>query len=245
MDVTTRGLVLRAVQYREADKILTVLTEDLGKVTVSARGARRKQSKLMACTQLLSFSELTLYERQGRWYLREGLTISLFETLQRDLVRLSLGTYFAEVLEAVAMEGSPDPELLTLGLLALFYLSREDRDPALVKAAFELRLMCLTGYAPELSGCGICGAPPGEAVLLSLRGGHLQCPTCKGEGLTLPLCASSLAAVRHVAGASVEKVFSFTLRGDAVKRFGDAAEVYLLTQLERGFRTLDFYKQLT
>ena len=62
---TTKGLILREVKYKEADRILTVLTEDMGKITVKARGALRKGSKTAAATQLLAFSELTMFENRG------------------------------------------------------------------------------------------------------------------------------------------------------------------------------------
>ena len=58
---TTKGLILREVKYKEADRILTVLTEDMGKITVKARGALRKSSKVAAATQLFAFSELTMF----------------------------------------------------------------------------------------------------------------------------------------------------------------------------------------
>ena len=63
MRLTTQGIVLRETNYKEADKILTVLTRDLGKRTVKARGCRRKNSKLTAASQLLVYSEMTLSER--------------------------------------------------------------------------------------------------------------------------------------------------------------------------------------
>ena len=63
MLLTTQGIVLREVNYKEADKILTVLTRDFRKRTVKARGCRRKNSRLTAGSQLLVFSEMTIHER--------------------------------------------------------------------------------------------------------------------------------------------------------------------------------------
>ena len=61
MHIKTRGLVLRETNYKEADKILTVLTQDEGKRTVKARGCRRRGSRLAAAAQLLVYSEMTLF----------------------------------------------------------------------------------------------------------------------------------------------------------------------------------------
>ena len=64
---TTRGLILREAKYKESDKILTILTETEGKITAKARGVARTRSKLAAATQLLCFSELTLFGHKGYW----------------------------------------------------------------------------------------------------------------------------------------------------------------------------------
>jgi DNA repair protein RecO (recombination protein O) len=109
MYITTNGLVLRETIYKESSKILTVLTEQEGKITVSARGARRRGSKTAAATQYLSFSEMTLVQSHGRWTLPEAQSIELFSGLRDDLEKLSLGAYFAELLEAVADEDNPSP----------------------------------------------------------------------------------------------------------------------------------------
>ena len=244
--MSTRGLILREVQYKEADKILTVLTEDAGKLTVSAHGARRARSKFTAASQLLAFSELDLYERNGRWNLREGRTIELFSGVRQDIVRLSVGAYFAELLEAVSDVDYDDTNLLRLGLTALHVLSGGTRENALVKAAFELRLMCLAGYEPHVLSCPLCGAAEPLSPMLSLQEGHIHCGLHRprGGGASAPLDAGSLAAMRHVVGAAEGRVFAFTLGEEGLHHLGTAAEDYVLTQLERGFRTLDFLKQI-
>ena len=140
--------MLREVKYKEADKILTVLTEDEGKQTVCARGVLRKGSKAAAACQLLTFSEMTLFERGGKWYVSEGSAIEQFLGLRQDIAALSLGTYFAELLEAVSDEDSHDVQIMSLGLNALFALSKELYSPEHIKAVFELKLMCLAGYEP-------------------------------------------------------------------------------------------------
>ena len=97
---TTKALILREVKYKEADRILTVLTAEDGKQTVKAQGALRKTSKFGAATQVLTFSELTLFGNRGRWSVREGTVLDRFEGLRTDLESLSVAAYLAEVLEA-------------------------------------------------------------------------------------------------------------------------------------------------
>jgi DNA repair protein RecO (recombination protein O) len=234
------------VQYKDSGRILTVLTSDLGKLTVSARGAMRKNSRVAAVVQPLAFSDMTLARNKDRWTLTEAQSIELFSGLSEDLSLLSLGAYFAELLEAVTDEDSPNPELLSLGLNALYLLCRGGRENILVKASFEMRLMCLSGFAPSLDACASCGKTELAAARLALYGGTLLCPDCSKpeDERTAPLCKASLPAMRHICACGAKKLFSFTLSAAALGRLGAASEAYLLAQLDRRFQTLDYYKNI-
>ena len=240
MDRTIKALVLREVKYKEADRILTVLTTD-GKLTVKAPGALRKNSKCAAATQQLTLSELSIYARMSHWQVREGTVLESFAGLRMDLENLSIAVYIAQVLEAVADEDAANPALLQLGLNSLYALSEQLAEGWLIKAVFELRLACIAGYAPELTGCVHCGAEEGPQYFDHREGG-LVCRSCGGYGT--PLSEACLAAMRHVVYAPAKKIFSFTLSGEARKEFAGHCEKYLLTQLDRSFSTLDYYKQI-
>lgn len=247
MHIVTKGIVLRETNYKEADKILTVLTQEGGKRTVKARGCRRKGSALAAPSQLLAWSDMTLFEYKDYYTLNEGATIALFRHVRDDLEKLALASYFAEVTEAVAEEGHPEPEMLSLLLNSLYALDTLDKPLPLVKAAFELRLMEVAGYAPLADACGVCGVPEPEHPCLNLSEGVLHCAACRGEvgdGISMPLNPSALAALRYIIYGDPKRLFSFKVDDESLRLLGDAAEAFLLTQLERGFRTLDFYKQL-
>jgi len=247
MYITTQALVLRETAYKESDKILTVLTAEGGKRTVKAQGCRRKGSALAAVSQLLAWSDMTLFEYRDYFTLREGNTLEEFRGLRGDLEKLSLGSYFAEAAEAVAEEGVPQPALLSLILNSLYALDKLNKPLAQVKAAFELRLACTAGFEPLLDACAACGVPDPAEPRLNLTEGVLHCAACKGEvgeGISMPLDAGALAAMRYVAGSSPKRFLAFRLEEDSLRRFGDTAEAYLMTQLERGFHTLDYYKGL-
>ncbi|MDR1132223.1 MAG: DNA repair protein RecO [Oscillospiraceae bacterium] len=243
---TTKGLILRETKYREADKILTVLTEDEGKLTVSARGVMRGSSRIAAACQLLTFSEMTLFENRGKWYVGEALSIEQFLGLRSGIAPLALGTYFAELLEAVSDEDSPNPEVLRLGLNSLFALSQGRYPPEHIKAVFELRLMCLSGYEPALGACPVCGSGSPEAPVFSVAGGTALCGACRGGeyGGAYPLDGAALSAMRHIAGAESRKIFSFTLDGTSAELLCACCEAYVRAQLERRFAALDYWKNV-
>lgn len=246
MYINTTGLVLRETAYKDSSKILTILTSTEGKLTVSARGAMRRGSKLAASAQILAYSNMTLYHSRERWTLTEAQTIELFSGLSQDLDLLALGSYFAELLEAVSDEDSPNPEVLSLGLNALYMLSNNDKNPALIKAAFEIRLMCLAGYEPDVSSCAVCGETDLITPKFDLKGGLVRCRSCRGEGSdeTATMCSGALDALRYITSCDAKKIFAFKLTDDALNRLSCAAEAYVSAQLERKFKTLEYYKQL-
>ncbi len=243
MYLKTRGLVLRETAYKDWDKILTVMTEDYGKLTLKARGVRRNGSPLKAVCQLLACGEFTIQEYQGMYTIKEARSIELFVGLRDELELLSLGTYFAQVAELLSQEDAPTPELLSLTLNALYALSKLRRPQLLVKAAFELRAACQAGFTPELSGCQVCGGETPDRF--ALTDGCLQCASCHGgDSIRMPITESVLTAMRYICCCDPGKLFSFRLSEESMAMLSGITESYLSTQLEKSFSALDFYKSL-
>ena len=245
MYLTIQGIVLRVTDYNDKDALLTMLTRRHGRLTVKARGLRRKNSPLIAPCQLLSYGEFTLFEYRGQYTINEAQSIELFTPLRRDLTKLSLGTYFAQVSEVLSQEDMPNPELQSLLLNCLYALSRLDLPESQVKAVFELRAACLSGYTPDLTGCHVCGSQTPERFDLSA--GMLECRNCRSpesNGIRMPVPPSVLEAMRYICYCDSKKLFSFQAGEDTLQQLSEVTEAYLATQLERGFSTLDFYKSL-
>lgn len=245
MYLTIRAIVLRVTNYNDRDALLTVLSRNHGKLTLKARGLRRKNSPLVAACQLLAYGEFTVFEYQGYYTINEASTIELFRPLRNDLNRLSLGTYFAQVAEVLSQEDLPNPELQSLLLNCLFALSAFNAEEEKVKAAFELRAACLAGYMPDLHGCRICGKTCPDRFDLSA--GRLECNSCRSGdsgGIRLPVSPGTLDAMRFICGIDPKHFLSFQAGKETLKQLSNITEAYLSTQLERGFSALDFYKSL-
>ena len=240
-------IVLREINYKEADKILTVLTREEGKLTIKARGCRRKNSRLLASSQLLVYSELAITQRGEFITLAEGDPLTQFRRLGEDIDKLALASYFAEVTEKTVQEGEVCPDILSRLLNCLYALDTLDKPLEQVKAVFQLRLLTLTGLAPLLDTCVVCGNPQPAEPRLHLLQGVLHCAACRtqvGDGVSMPLSPAALAAARYIVAGEAKKLFSFSLTPEACKQLDQVTEAFLMTQQERGFRTLDYYKQL-
>lgn len=245
MHLKIQALVLRVTDYNDRDALLTLLSPNHGKLTVKARGLRRKNSPLVAPCQLLAYGEFILFEYRGQYTVNEAYSIELFQNLRRDLIKLSLGTYFAQAAELISQEDLPNPELLSLLLNCLHGLAKLNLPENMVKAVFELRSACLAGYTPDLFGCHVCGSQ--EPDRFDLSAGQLECHSCRhmgASGIRMPVTTSVLEAMRYICYCDPKRLFAFQVGRETMEKLADISEAYLTTQLERGFSTLDFYKSL-
>lgn len=245
MHLTIRGLVLRVTNYKDTDALLTVLTHSMGRITLKARGLRRKNNPLAAPCQILAYNEFTVFEYRGMYTINEAICLEMFPQLQKDIRKLSLGTYFAQVSEILSQEDMPNPELLSLTLNCLYALSNLDIPEQMIKAVFELRCACIAGYTPDLSGCRLCNCAISD--YFDISEGQLECLSCRNlsdSGIRMPINLSVLTAMRYICSCNSKQLFSFQIGEESLLLLSNLTESYLTAQLERGFSALDFYKTL-
>ena len=250
MHIQTAGLILRETAYRDCDKMLTILTREEGKLSVCARGARRRGSALLASTQLLAYADFKVFSLNGRYSLDDAETLDLFFGLRRNFTAFSLASYCAEMMDAVCVEGVRHDDILRLGIWLCGLLGSGKRPPALVKAAFELRLMALLGFEPHLDFCAACGAVfdggAAEVNYFHLTQGEVCCERCFDasipRGEAVGLSAGAYAAMRHIVGCGPNRLCAFTLDAYDARILGEVCERYALSQIGRGFDSLIYYK---
>lgn len=241
MHVTTSGIVLRSVDYKEADKILTILTPDHGKITATARGSRRKKSPLAAGCGNFILSTFVLYQYQGRWTVKEVDIDREFRHIHEDLPRFSLACYFGEVCELLALEQVAQDSIFSLFLNCLYVLDTRKETPLpLIKAVFEFRVACDSGYEPMLDHCHYCESEEPPATQFSFLDGTIHCGRCGRK--EFHLSPASLSALRFIRAAHPKQIFQFTHSNPSI--LTQCTELYLQTQLEHAFRSLSFYNNL-
>ena len=98
-----KGIVIKEIQYKDNDKILTILTKDQGRLTARARGVKSKSSKLKSGCQLLTYAEFSVFENRGYHTIQEAVPLEMFIELRTDLELLALASYFAQVAEKLAL----------------------------------------------------------------------------------------------------------------------------------------------
>ena len=197
---TLQAVVLRHANYREHDRMLTLLTPDHGRVDVLARGCRRPKSPLMPAGELFVHGEYVIFRSGERFTLTSCEVADTFYPLRLDAYRLTCGTYLLGLALAAAQPEQPAQALYALLLKGLYHVTYCTDEPALaVTNAFILLFADELGYRPRLNHCARCREPltPGQPVWLDAEAGGLCCAKCAQQG-QYPITAEQARWMREV-----------------------------------------------
>lgn len=246
--IKTDGLIIKQQNIGEQDRLVTILTREVGVVRAFVRQGKNIKSPNSPATGLLCYSEFTLYKSKKEYYTVETAKLSnMFSDLKKEITRLSLAEYFCEIAAAVCPVEQEAEEHLRLILNALYLLSKGEVPELLIKSAVEMRLASISGYMPDLLMCPKCGVYESEEMYFLLSG-QLFCKDCF-EKSPLPqgtkLSQSLTLALRHLVFSEDKKLFSFSLSEESLIKLSEITENYLSQKVERNFATLQFYKTVS
>ena len=244
MLITTKGLVIKVMDIRDNDRLITILTADLGLIKAFVSGAKKASNKNHANTSLFCYSDFSLSKSGDTYKVKESILISSFFNIGTDILNLSLAQYFCEIAGFFSPEESGASEHLRLTLNSLNFLCNNSFERNLLKAIFELRLMATSGYMPDLIACECCGKFEDDIFCFYYENGGILCNACKEEGKYAYLDKTLLTAMRHIIYSDFEKLFSFKIPDEAALRLSKISEEYLVFQSGRKFQTCEFYKSL-
>ena len=244
MSLNTQGIVIREQTLRENDRMISILTKDHGVLRAYVFGAKKPGGRLSSSTQLFAFSDFSINKKNDLYTVEHAVAKEIFFELRNDIEAITLAQYFAQLEEEFASVSEDNPEYLRLMLNSLHLLCTKKKPFAQIKAVFELRLMCLSGYMPDIMMCSKCGKYEDETMFFDLNKTTLLCKDCAdGSGRTLDL--GLLRSIRHVCYSDHEKIFNFSLSDEGYEKMSALTQDYLLLKAKRKFKTLDFYNALT
>lgn len=157
-NISTHAIVLRHVNYRDNDRMLTLFSPALGRIDALARGCRKTRSALSGATELFCAGEYQLYRKGERCTVTGCAIRESYYPLREDYGRLVHGAYLLELCEAMVQPGEEHPALFAHLLDALARLAYGADGPAALTAAALLRFAEVQGYRPSLDRCARCGA---------------------------------------------------------------------------------------
>ncbi|MGN0661622.1 MAG: DNA repair protein RecO [Faecalibacterium sp.] len=241
----TLGLVLREIHYKEADRILTLLTPKLGVISAFAPNSLRMKSKLLSGCGLFCYSEFVLSPGRNMYRIWEADVQTTFYGVSASIEGLSLSTYLSEIASALLPTGEEAEKELRLLLNCLYMISEQKADLRVIKAVFELRTMSQCGFMPQIVCCKGCGAYDGSAFYLDTQEGILLCERCAAKAGKEPnLDPGALFALRHICLVEDKRIFGFRLSMASLSRLAPVAEQYALTHLDKLPKSYQFLKSV-
>ncbi len=154
--VKTRAIVIKTQEYKEADKLVWLFTEDFGKITAIAKGARKNKSKYISSTLPCSYGEFVLFKGKNLYTINEVTIIDSFQQLLRNLDTITYASYFNELID-IALENDEISKELFKDLVTAFYFIKNDvMDIEVLARAFETKLLKATGYELNFNQCVKC-----------------------------------------------------------------------------------------
>ena len=235
--IKTKAIILKESNMGDFDKMLTMLTPDLGKISCAAKGARRPSSSLLAGTQFLCFGEYVLYRGSGGTYhVNSCEPIEVFYNVRIDLDKLQYAAYICKIIEDVTNENDSSYNILQLLLNTIYTISETDMDKELVLAIFKIRLTLLLGFAPDVNECVNCGKKE-ELTYFSIKNNGLKCETCaKLDKSVIRRSEATLYAIEYIIMAPAKELFSFNVSEASVEELRLIAKIYLDEKLEKTYK---------
>ena len=242
----TRAIVLKRRDQGEADRVLTVFTPNMGKRTVMARGVRKTASRKAGHLEPFTYTALLMAQGKTWDVVTQAETVISFRALREDLDKTAHAYYFAELVDAFTQERDSHPELFDLLLHSLEWLETSENPPLLARW-FELRLLRLTGFQPQLFHCVECGEEIQPVTnYFSLEKGGVLCPK-HGEGGrgTEPIAVGVLTILRYLQSQPYVTVSRLQLSPGRLRQVEKVLAAHIRYVLERKLKSPKFIQALT
>lgn len=239
--IKTKGIVLLENNLGDYDKMLTMLTPGLGKISCVAKGARRPKSLLMAGSQFMCFADYLIYKGNDTYNINSCETIEFFYNIRTDLDKYKYAVHITKIILDVANENENSYRMLQLYLNTLYTISETDKNLDLTLSIFKLRLMSILGFRPEVQKCTNCGIDS-DFKYFSLKENGFKCSSCgKLDKSVIEIIPSTVDAIRYIILAPAKKIFGFNIPENSIKELEIVSKLYLNEKLEKEYKLEELF----
>ena len=226
-DIKVNALVVKESSSGEYDKVLTVITEQYGKLYVVGKGVKSVRSKHIASTQVFSYSAMNLRKKGSYYYITDSDLIENYYDIRGDMLKLALASFVCDVSCEIAKQGVEERDLLRLTLNTLYAIAKGIRPLEIIRAAFELRVASDSGFMPDLTSCRSCGEEMPHMSCIDIMDGTIICDECRKNafstivkdsfyetGTPRPISIVSLAVLetmRYIVSSRIERFLAFSI----------------------------------
>lgn len=243
--VNLTGMVLSSMPIGDYDKRLVILTKERGRITAFAKGARRQNSALLACSQPFSFGEFSVYESRNSYRIVSVNVTNYFAELREDISSVYYGLYFCELADYMTQENVDGTMILKLLYQSFRTLIKQVIDERLIRYIFELKIIELNGEAPQVFECVNCGSNE-ELEWFSPSAPGALCIQCKKQADDVRrIKAATMYTMQYILATDVTKLFSFTVTDEVLWEFAKCMDGYRKRIIEKEMKSLELLEMLT
>ncbi len=236
--VKLTGIVISENSLGDSDKMLTILTPNLGKISCIAKGAKRPKSLLMAGSQFLCFGEYILYKSQDIYTMNSCETIEVFYNIRTDLDKLNYASHITKIISDVTTENQNNYNILKLYLNTLYAISETDKDLNFLLSVFKFRLLKILGYSPNITECVSCKEKEEKNFkYFSIKDNGFKCKECgKIDKSAIEISEGTRYAIIYSIMADSKKIFSFSINKQSLVEFELISRLYFNEKLEKEYK---------
>ena len=200
---------------------------------------------MLNASEYLSFSEVVLFKSANDNYsINQAEVIEVFYKIREDIDKLNYATLISKIVYDVTEENIPADDILRLFLNTLFVISETNKNLDLILSVFEIRLLAIVGFLPNVSKCVTCGAPMTEDMedfYFSIKEDGVKCATCqKLDKSVIHLSKTSFSALIYVLSCDSKKLYSFDIPEESIKELRLLTKIYTSQKLEKEYDILKF-----
>jgi DNA repair protein RecO (recombination protein O) len=246
----TQGIVLRSRKVRESSKIVVFYTHDYGKVSTIAKGSRKPKSKFGSSLELFTRSSIIFYRRENRdlHTLSHTDIIETYDGLKEDVVKVAYASVAGEMVERLAAVEETNKGIFALLESFLREIAIADRGQLeIILSSYELKMLQLIGYGPELVNCVRCGKSMGDQVWFGLVSGGALCPACYGKDLNaVKISPGALDLLREYAEKPMDKLRKEHTADEISRQAADVLNSFVRLQVGESamLRSMDFLERI-
>ncbi len=249
MLITVDGIVIGRRSIGETSCFIDVLTDEYGVIEATAHGVKKLTSRNAGATALFSYSKFCFSKSGTRYTLNSAEPKYNFLGISGDIEYLSLAAYFADVMKYSSASEQEAEGHLRFMAITLYELDKKRRPPELIKSVFEMYASVLLGFGPDLRACSRCAKYEHEKMYFDYDDPGIICGDCIDEQTLsvsdiIPITADLLYALRYIVYSPVDRIYKLDTGAEVISALSGITEKYLLKQLDRSFKSLDYYKAI-
>jgi DNA repair protein RecO (recombination protein O) len=240
----TDAIVLGYRNLGEADKILTLFSPEKGKIHAVARGVRRPRNPILAGSQLFTYSNFLIMEGRNLDNISQCEIKESFYKIRQNLEYMAYGLYFAELLRVSTPMEDKNQELFRF-FLKTMYLLQKWENTELLGRIYEIKLMAIQGFAPEIFRCVGCGEKVFDKINFSTLMGGILCFNCReGDRKSINIAPETLNALRKMLMMTYEELEGLQVKEHTKEQLKSILNLFICHHIDRKLKTVQFIKDI-